>query len=306
MPKDNLHYFEISKDNPEPHLDESYFVIDNHPKLKEHIKAIKEIKEILITIKKLQENKEDIVVIEKYFKKLFEVFNSTYANCSELGCFVNACDTTRDLIQKDFNSFKEITKLYIKSRKINDKVPESWVQAILDSNSSRKKGELGERKLVKILTEKGFIEVKSWEELHRKKKCVARFSREVFSNSSLKDNFGIKIKAKKQGKMLDLIIKDGKKIFLLEAKHLNVGGGEQDKQVSELIEILNLKEGRNDFCYISFLDGTYSNRLLGEIQKRSKKMLKQRKEIEKFLKNNKRNFWVNTAGFVEFVNDIKK
>jgi hypothetical protein len=112
------------------------------------------------------------------------------------------------------------------------------------------------------------------------------------------------MKTKKQNKMLDLIIKNGKQIFLLEAKHLNVGGGEQDKQVSELIEIMNLKEDNKNIFYISFLDGTYSNRLLGKIDKKSKKNIKQRKEIEKCLKNNPANFWMNTNGFLEFSKDL--
>ena len=37
--------------------------------------GLKDIKEILITIKKLKENKEHPNVLEKYFKKLFETFN---------------------------------------------------------------------------------------------------------------------------------------------------------------------------------------------------------------------------------------
>lgn len=304
MPKDNQHYFKISKDNPESHLDENYFILEKHPKLREHLKSIKEIKEILITIKKLKENRENKQVIEKYFEKLFQVFSFSFSNCSELGCFVNACDTTRDLIQKDYDSFKKITNLYIKKRELNDKVPENWVQAIIDSNSSRKKGELGERKLIKILDKSGFVEVKNWNDFEKNKKGVARFSKDTFSNLNVKEKLGIKMKTKKQDKMLDLIIKNGKDIFLLEAKHLNVGGGEQDKQVSELIEIVNLSEDNKNIYYISFLDGTYSNRLLGKIDKKSKKNINQRKEIEKYLRKNPNNFWMNTAGFLEFVKDL--
>jgi len=304
MIKDNQHYFEISKGNLEPHLDESYFILEKNPKLKDYLRNIKEIKEILITIKKLKESKEKNQIVEKYFEKLFKVFNFSFSNCSELGCFVNACDTTRDLIQKDFDSFKKITNLYIKKRELTDKVPENWVQALIDSNSSRKKGELGERKLIRILNSEGFIEVKSWNDFEKNKKSVARFSKDAFSNSSVKEKLAIKMKAKKQDKMLDLIIKNGKGIYLLEAKHLNVGGGEQDKQVSELIEILNLGEDNKKIHYVSFLDGTYSNRLLGKIDKKSKKNKKQRKEIEKYLRKNSNNFWLNTAGFLEFVKDL--
>lgn len=293
----NTEYFKISQKNPEPHLDKSYFVIEKFPKLAKYVSGIKEIKEILITIKKLREAGEKEEIQEKYFRKLFDIFNNNFSNCSELGCFVNACDTTRDLIQKDIDSFKEITLLFIKNRELNNKVPENWVQAIVDSNSSRKKGELGERKLISILKRYKYEEVDSWDKFNKKNKCVARFSKEVFSTESIRKKLKIKIATKKQDKRLDLLIKNNKKIFLLEAKHLNVGGGEQDKQISELIEILSLKKERENIFYIAFLDGTYSNVLLREISKRAKKRLEQRTDIEKYLKNNKQNYWINTAGF---------
>src|SRR4030042_3339826 len=220
MLKDNQHYFEVSKNNPEPHLDESYFIIEKHPDLKKYIKNIKEIKEILITLKKLKEEREDKFVTERYFLKLFETFRSSFANCSELGCFVNACDTTRDLIQDDYQSFKKVTELFIKKREINEKVPENWVQAIIDSNSSRKKGELGANKLVNILKKNKFIEVKSWREFHNNSRCVAKFSKDTFPNSSVRENLKINLRDRKQEKILDLIIKNKNEIFLLEAKHL--------------------------------------------------------------------------------------
>ena len=293
----NIEYFKISQKNPEPHLDKNYFVIEKFPELAKYVSGIKEIKEILITIKKLREAGEKEEIQEKYFVKLFDIFNNNFSNCSELGCFVNACDTTRDLIQKDFSSFKKITLLFIKNRELNDKVPENWVQAIVDSNSSRKKGELGEKKLISILKKYKYEEVHSWEKFYKKNKCVVRFSKEIFSTESIREKLKLKIAAKKQDKRLDLLIKNNKKIFLLEAKHLNVGGGEQDKQISELIEILSLKKERENIFYVAFLDGTYSNVLLGEIKKRAKKRLEQRADIEKYLKNNKQNYWINTAGF---------
>jgi len=160
--KNNLHYFKISQENKEPHLDQDYFILEKHPELKKYLSGIKEIKEILITIKKLTNSKENKSIIDKYFLELFEIFKNNFSNCSELGCFVNACDTTRDLIQKDFESFKRITSLFIKKRKLDDKIPENWVQAIIDSNSSRKKGDLGERKIINFLIKQGYKEVKEW------------------------------------------------------------------------------------------------------------------------------------------------
>ena len=71
-------------------------------------------------------------------------------------------------------------------------------------------------------------------------------------------------------------------IFLCEAKHLNTSGGGQDKQISELIEIMSLAENSKNIFYISFLDGTYSNILLGDIDG-GDKLKTQRKEINKYL-----------------------
>jgi len=299
-----LHYFKISQDNSELHLDENYFILEKHPNLPEYIKGIKEIKEILITIKKLDENNESKGIVDKYLLKLFNVFKNNFANCSELGCFVNACDTTRDMVQKDYETFKKITMLFIKRRILDDKVPENWIQAIIDSNSSRKKGDLGEKKLVSVLDKKGYKEINTWNDFFKNNKCVAKFSSGDFSIKNIREKLNLKIKTKKQNKNLDLLIKNGEKILLLEAKHLNTGGGEQDKQLAELIEILGLKEKGNVY-YISFLDGTYSNSILGKIGKKSKKKYRQRKEIEKCLKANANNFWVNTAGFESLISDLK-
>ncbi len=296
---DNQICYKISKENPEPQLDLNYFIIEKNHDIKKYIENIKDIKEILITVKKLKENKEDKNILDKYYKKLFDSFND-FSNCSELGCFVNACDTTRDLIRKDFLSFKQITDFFIQNRIIDNKTPENWVQAIIDSNASRKKGKLGENKLIKLLLKYGYEQVKSWEDFDRSKKCVASFSKDVFSFDESKKRLGIRLKTHNQGKMLDLLIKIEGKLFVLEAKHLNIGGGEQNKEIDELIKILELKEQKEHVFYVSFLDGTYSNKLIvGEISKRAKKLGMQRKQIEDSLeKKDAKNYWVNTAGFI--------
>lgn len=304
--QDNLHYFRLSQENPEPQLDLNYFIIDREPKIKEYLKNIKEIKENLIALKKLKENREDKDIIEKYYRKLFDCWD-IFSNCSELGCFVSACDTTRDLIKDDFETFKTITDFYLKKRIIDEKVPENWVQAIIDNNASRKKGKLGENKIIKILDRAGYGLVNNWDDFNASKKCVACFSKDIFSYDEVKKILKINLKTKNQKKMPDLIIKNEKVIFVLEAKHLNTDGGEQNKQIEELIKILELKENNINIFYVSFLDGTYSNKLLADfIPKRSKKLRNQRRQIERYLKNNNsRNFWVNTAGFEKLISSLK-
>ena len=165
----------------------------------------------------------------------------------------------------------------------------------MDSNSGRKKGKCGESKLLHILNKYGFQEVKTWEDFFKKQKSVAKFSK-IFNIKNVRKNLGIKLAAKKQNKKLDLIIKINGRIFLCEAKHLNTSGGGQDKQISELIEIISLKEQNKSISYLAFLDGSYSNVLLGD-ENSGDKLTTQKKEIRKYLSHNSNNFWVNTAGF---------
>ena len=103
---------------------------------------------------------------------------------------------------------------------------------------------------------------------------------------------------------MDLIIKADKKIFLCEAKHLNTSGGGQDKQIAELIELLNIKENNKNVYFISFLDGKYSNKILDN-SLTGTKISTQRIQIKEFLKNNPNNFWLNTAGFKELFKNLK-
>jgi hypothetical protein len=292
--QNNLHYFEISKNNQEKILDDFYIFADKHPQIEKYISNTKEIKNILITIKTLWSKNEDKEIVKKYFVELSKVLDD-FSNCSEFSCFINACDSVLSFAKNDIVLLEKITKRYFAKRILNEAVPEEWIQAILDSNSGRKKSVCGENKLLYILKKHGFQEIKTWEDFFNKDKTVVRFSK-TFSMKNIRKNLNVKLSAKKQNKKLDLIIKCGKKIFLCEAKHLNTTGGAQDKQISELIEIISLKEKNKNIHYISFLDGVYSNILLGN-KKNGSKLKIQRKEISKFLSRNANNFWVNTFGF---------
>lgn len=299
--RSNRHYFKISQNNFEELLDDFYVFDDEHPELEKYIKNTKKIKNLLITIKILQDKKENEKIIDKYFYDLSQILGK-FANCSEFACFINACDNTLQLVRKESELLKNITRRYFKRRILNEVAPAEWLQAILDTNSSRKKGSCGENKLLHILQKSGFTKVESWEDFLKKKKCVAKFSK-IFSVKNVRKNLDIKLAAKKQGKKLDLIIKCGNKILLCEAKHLNTSGGGQDKQISELIEIISLKEKNKNIFYISFLDGNYSNIFLSD-KGGGDKIKTQRKEIKKCLEKNPKNFWVNTAGFKALVSDL--
>ncbi len=298
----NLYYFNISKKSPEKFLDEFYIFKSKHPDLEKYINRTKEIKDLLITIKTLKQKNEKKSIIKKYFYNLASLL-SDFSNCSEFSCFVNACDSFLDEARDDIVLLEKIVDFYFENRVLKESVPEEWIQAILDNNSSKKESKCGEKKLMNILSKYGFKKVSKWDDFLSKNKCFIEFSKNISMND-VRGNLNINLATKKQNKKLDIIIKKDKNIFLCEAKHLNSSGGEQDKQISELIEIIGLKERDTNIHYISFLDGSYSNILLGD-EGRGDKLLRQRKEIEKNLKNNKNNYWMNTMGFTNFIKDIK-
>src|SRR3990167_2020179 len=162
----NLRYFEISKNNQEKLLDDFYVFDNKNPDLNKYIKNTKEIKNILITIRTLQSKREKQVVIDKYFLELSKIIGK-YSNCSEFACFENACDNIIDEVKNEINLLKKITERYFAKRVLNEIAPEEWVQAILDTNSSRKKGKCGENKLISILKNKGFKEVFDWDVFYK-------------------------------------------------------------------------------------------------------------------------------------------
>lgn len=290
----NLDCFSLSQNRPEPSLDDYYIFDHRSIDIERYINNTREIKHYLITIKTLINKNEKQDIIDRYFNLLADSLND-FSNCSEFSCFINACDNVLQFVKNDIDLLKEITGRYLRNRTLNENVPEEWVQAILDSNSGRKKGSCGEIKLLDILANIGFSRVDNWSDFNQSHKCVARFSK-IFGLNVVRQNLCVKIKTKKQDKRLDLIIKCEDKIFLLEAKHLNTSGGGQDKQIAELIELLSLSENNKNIFYIAFLDGNYSNILLGR-GRAVGKLAAQRKDIAKFLKKNPNNYWVNTAGF---------
>lgn len=298
--KSNQHYFKISKQNKEMILDDFYIFDNRHSEISKYIKNTKEIKNILITIKTLISKREKIEIINKYYKELSDILGK-FSNCSEFACFINACDSFLDNVKRDIELLKRITERYFQKRIVNEVVPEEWIQAILDTNASRKKGSCGENKLINILENNfNFVKVDNFKDFLNSKKCVMKFSKSV---KDVRTNLNIKLATKKQGKKLDIIIKFFDKIFLCEAKHINTAGGAQDKQISELIEILSLKENNKNIYYISFMDGSYSNIILDD-NLRGDKITTQRNEISFYLEKNSNSFWLNTAGFNSLFKDL--
>lgn len=304
--QDNIHYFNISQQNPENFLDKNYMFIEENLNLDFYVNKTQKIKELLTTIKNIKDKNNSDKLLREIFLELQNTIKK-HSNYSEFGCFINACDSTIEENINDIKLLKTITFLYLEKRKLTDIIPYEWVQAIIDKGSSRKKGHAGENKIINLLEKNGFLKAKDILDFRKYDKCAAKLSkRGKFSNKNIFKFFGVSIGDRNQDKSLDVIVKNKKEIFFIEAKHLNTGGGGQNKQVLELIEIIREKNKKNNYHFVAFLDGVFSNILLSagsgaENEEEAVKTKLQYKDIMAALNKNKNNYWVNTAGFEKLI-----
>jgi len=306
----NLYYFNYSAKNPEEPLCESFIFLEKDEQLEKYADQTKKIKEYLITIKIMLENQSDQSEIDPYFRQLQKLLNK-FSNRSEFICFAHACDTTLEVLQNDFELLKKISKLYIEKRDITQLTPMEWIQALIDSQSSRRKGSAGEKKLIEICKRAGFVEASNWEDFYRNSSVVAAFkksSKSAFSLNTVRKKLGIDLRMNDPNKAPDLLMKKDRHWYILEAKHLNASGGEQNKQIQELIHFISIEERKQDIHYVAFVDGIYSNVLFQEKNPGSNthitKLAMQQKAIKKNLNEHPNNFWLNSAGFSKWIKDI--
>lgn len=293
----NLELLEYCKKNPEKFLDKNYMFVDKHKELPLYVLKTKNIKNKLIAIRELLDKKGAIHITDQLFTDLQKELNK-HSNFSEFISFVNACDSRLEEVKNDMDLLKQTTFLYLQYRDLNDIVPSEWVQALVDKSTSRKKGHSGEKKLMNLLDKKGYKLVHNLKDFDNHQCGVAQFTNKGdFSNKNLRKVFNIKIGKSTQNKKLDLLIKNKNGVYFLEAKHLNSGGGGQDKQIKELIDVI--KNGSDQHHFVAFLDGIYSNTILtaNDSGSVSPKVKAQHRDVLKALRTNRGNYWVNTNGF---------
>lgn len=102
-----------------------------------------------------------------------------------------------------------------------------------------------------------------------------------------------------QGKLPDLLVHADGRILIVECKHMKETGGGQDKQLAELIALIEQQERSCQHnglpvSYVAFLDGVLFNAL---DKPRARKMQQQRQAIDDNLRRCPHNYFVNSWGF---------
>jgi len=300
--QDNLHYFEHSLKHPEPIWDEHFYPFLESIVEKKEYGNIQYLENYIAKISFKLKNKE--------IKTLLNLLERKGCEKSYFAFFLRTCDlSAAEVISPEYYNLPERIDVIRKAlaiyrkRRNNPKTDKYSLQAYNDAQTAKRRSDAGEKKVIELSR---LPLAKNLFDLNKKIAKISR-SKGEFKMKDIKKKFGIRFSFSKKGKVPDCIFRIEDKLFILEAKHVNGQGGAQNSSISELVSILELKEKNPSISYISFLDGCYTKYLtVSESNKNGTMPEKQRHRIEETLKKNKKNYFVNTAGLIQLMNDLKE
>jgi len=327
--KENHEYLELSLKYPEG-LREKYYIIDKVIICDEGlVKKIHQLRDTIAAYNCFRKKKDEEAktIRRRLVSELHSLLETTEnIQYSEFVAFWATQDMTYSIYQnlekeKQLDVLKSLLESFCERREeLYKKVGYSdvSVQVLYDSGASRRKGTAGVQKMIHLLNEIsdsrdiGIEKIKSANEFYKPFWYFAiekRMGRAKSESASLFSQFRAFFSViypfgkARQKKLPDLIVWNGSRALVIEAKHLKEGGGGQSKQVGELIDFINQKEQAKNIHYVSFADGTYFNKFINAYQKEDK-IADQRRDIEKALRKFRQNFFVNTMGLIEIFNDV--
>lgn len=312
--KENKYYWEESLRHPEPVADDFYVFDEVIVSDADLIKKVERLRELIISYCVVNEKDKSIAgnILDEIYEIIISIDKIQY---TEFVSFWKALDLSYSVFEKLPNQkiiLNELLQKYCeRRRKLYDKLGYSniTVQALYDSGASRKKGVSGIDKLKSMMSKIvsiNILRVRNIRELINSSNAYflpdkgdKALFREFCNILKIKYEFG----KDHQGKEPDIVFRLNNRFFIIEAKHIKETGGAQDKQIVELIEFIKYSEDSDTIHYISFMDGIYFNNFILVKDSNDLKVIRQRKAIEDNLSKHKKNFFVNTAGFIYLIKD---
>ncbi len=314
MLRQNLDYWEISLKNPEPIIDEYYtfnkLIVQNQ----NLIQKVERLRELITTYCVLLEI--DRQALGKVLDEIYMIALHKNIQYTEFIAFWKTLDLSyssfRQLPEQDRKLMlhKILEEYCEKRRKLYDELGYSniVVQALYDSGVSRKKGKAGIEKITNLILQKlkNSQIFRTIDEL--RSQILGYFlpdkNKVLFEEFIENYNIEYRFSQTYQGKLPDVVLKVVDQFFIIEAKHINETGGAQDKQIAELISFVNQREPSQNIHYVAFLDGLYFSCFINP--PKGSKVSQQKEDIENCLKRNHSNFFVNTARFVNLLQDLNE
>lgn len=320
---DNIKLFEISIKNKEPYVDQ-YFLKSNKPIItddcKETNKLMKANADIIenISAYKIAVEASNVKMQNTILKNIISALATTGINFSEFTSYWAVKDMSYSVYKNTLKTeslkmefLKNMIPEFIKDRHILYKIHGysfSTLQVVKDSKAHKGNGGAGNIKITELFEKYRFSHFNSNDisEFNKKDKIFIypdKTDKILFKKILEQYKIDFDWSKNHENKQTDFLFKIGNKIFIMEHKHMKESGGGQDKQMSEIINFISYKD--NGVYYVSFLDGVYFN-VIADESITNGKPLEQRRSIIQNLTNNKQNYFVNTKGFIELMNNLVK
>lgn len=318
---DNVKLFEFSLNNLEPIID-GFYLKDHGLIISENLnvstKLMEQNSELIESISAYSFGKKNksVETVEKSLTKILEIIKSENINYSEFVSFWPVVDISHSVFmkikkEKQIEILQNIIEQYIKLRHniyIKHGYTSTTLQVSKDAKTHKQGGDLGRNKVSKILDRYGFIKANAEtieDFIKEDKKYIESDKKGKKLFKELLKYYKIKFlwSSKKEKKMPDFLIRYKKDIFIVEHKHKKEGGGGQNGQINEILSLISFREKNKNIHFVSFLDGVYFNFFAGKHPKKGK-IYEQFNSINKSLKKNKKNYFVNTAGFKKLLKEL--
>jgi len=321
----NLSLFEYSLEKLEPLIDEAYvkskdiIIAANGKKANKLMISNMELLNN-ISAYKVAKKSNNSEMLSKIIDNIRVCLNTTGINHSEFSSFWSVTDVSYStykklLINEQTQFLKAVLEKYLEDRHsmyLGYGYTPTTLQVSKDAKAHKQSGPLGIKKVGTILNKYGFkpldnldLESFSLQSLIyiNTDKTGKRLFKELLKKYSLNFKWG----KKSDGKMPDVLFKYKKDLFIIEHKHMKEGGGGQNKQINEVIQFINHSENNPSMKvhYVTFIDGLYFNYFGSKNFRKKTKIPTQISNIKSALKNNPNNYFVNTAGFVKLLSEIK-
>ena len=206
---------------------------------------------------------------------------------------------------------KQLINLYIENRHnmyLSHGYSDQALQVNSDNASSRRKGKTGIDKMLNILVPLGFSSGKKLLDFESQTGLVYilpdKGDKDLFIKLIQKKDIQFEFRKTRQNKNPDMVIKIANDIYIVEHKLTNGGGGSQNMEINEIISFISYTETKNNYHYISCLEGNFFQKLNGNNQEPKAK--EQYQNIITNLNNNLNNYFVNGKGFKKLIEDLVK
>lgn len=318
--RSNLHYFNYSKEHPEPLFDPYYaknmVIIPPRAEEKNELTMQNErlidlitafqvaismgkndgdapINEIVAEVRQILDKTKNINF--SAFCQFFMVQNSSYS-------------TYQSIPDGDKNSFiYEMLIRYCNERHDMYKshgYSNTILQVVCDSYSHKRNSKTSIVKLESMLEPYGLTMLQDPNRLMVDDDYYFlpdKTGRQCFDALLPALNIRMESRSIEHEKRPDIVFKHNGHYYIFELKMMKGGGGGQNKQAVEFAYFIRFAEDDINIHYGILLDSLYANDLFGSTQP---KIVSQREDVLRALKENPGNYFVNTAGAEILLQDI--